>query len=483
MSNPNKLGHYRIEKQIGVGSFAVVELATHELLNTKVAIKKISKKRINVSKNFDRYLNELKLYKKLHHENIIQMFEVEDAINHFCIIMEYATEGDMHVILNSVGKFSETEARVFFRQLIRGVEYCHTNNVAHRDLKLENILVTQKNLIKVADFGLSAFLKGGEFMQTSCGSIRYADPELLRGRPYSGEMADVWSCGVILFALLTGYLPFEDDVFGFILKKILKNSIEFPDDISDDAKDLIMRILQPSVNKRLTLQEIKMHKWMTYESLGKHIDFQFSYDQMKNYSTFWTNKINEECYRRIEQAGFNFHDCVTREQREEAILNKKKYSFVVGYHIVFYEKLKQEFNPHILNYTGYVFKEVENVFNNLENYESLVECFKAYKLDTGNGFLRNEWSVGFNCSFSLKKIFKVLLKLFNQLSIKIEIDSKEEFKFSCILLDDKGIKTTSYFRFNIFDHTDEYFLDFQNENVGNIKFMLLMNKVVRYLRS
>ena len=119
----------------------------------------------------------------------------------------------------------------------------------HRELKLENILVTQKNLIKIVDFGLSAFLKRGEFMQMSCGLMRYADPELFRGRPYSGEMADVWSCGVILFALLTGYLHFEDDVFGFRLKKILKNSIEFPDDISENAKDLIMRILQPSTNK------------------------------------------------------------------------------------------------------------------------------------------------------------------------------------------------------------------------------------------
>lgn len=478
----SKLGHYRIEKQIGVGSFAVVELATHELLQTKVAIKKISKKRINVDKNFDRCLNELKLYKKLHHENIIQMFEVEDAINHFCIIMEYATEGDMHVILNSVGKFSETEARIFFRQIIRGVDYCHSNNVAHRDLKLENILVTQTNLVKVADFGLSSFLKGGQYMSTSCGSIRYADPELLRGRPYSGEMADVWSCGVILFALLTGYLPFEDDVFGFILKKILKNSIEFPEGLSDDARDLIMRILQPSVNRRLTLQEIKTHKWMTYESLGKQIDFQFSYDQMKNYSTFWGAKIDEKCFNRMEAAGFSFHDCDTREQREEAIITKKKYSFVVGYYILFYEKIKQEFNPHTIGLNNYAFKQVESLFANEKEYDNLVECFKTYKLDSGHGFLKNQWSVGFNCTFSLKKIFKVLLKLLNQLQIKIEIENKEEFRFMCVLLDDNHIKTGMHFNFSIYDHTDEYFLDFLNVNVSNIKFMILMNKVIKYLR-
>ena len=477
-----KIGHYVIERQIGMGSFATVFLAKHELLNKHVAIKRIAKKRINVEKNLAKCQNELKLYKKLHHENIIQMFEVIDTPDSFCIVMEYATEGDLHMAV-SRRLFTETEARIFFRQIIRGVEYCHINKVAHRDLKLENILVTQRNLIKICDFGLSSMLRGGNFMQSSCGSIRYADPELLMGKEYSGEMADVWSCGVILFAILTGYLPFEDDVCGLILKKIRINKIDFPDHISEDARDLVSMILRPEVNSRLQIQEIKMHKWFVYESLGRQLDFQLSFDQMKLYSTFWSKRVNKELLKQIVNADFDFSYHKTEEEKEAAILQKQKEPFVVGYHILFYEKIKQEFTGDLKDYNNYHFNYIQSLFREKNKYNGFLESFHNLKVDSVNCFLSKNWRVGIPCSFTLKRIFRVILQLFNTEKIRVDIENRDEYKFVCFVQANQYHPFDELFRMAIYDDTDEYFLDFLNESVPELRFIMIMKRVYQALQS
>lgn len=473
----NTISNYKIKRQIGVGSFATVHLATHMQLGIDVAVKKISKQRINISKNYDRCLNELKLYEKLQHENIIQMFEVEDTPDYFCIFMEYATEGDMHMILSEINKFTEDEARIYFRQLIRGIDYCHINGIVHRDLKLENILLAEGNIIKIADFGLSSFLSGGDFMQTCCGSIRYADPELLRGRIYSGEMADTWSIGVILYAMLIGNLPFEDEVFGFILKKILKNSIDFPDHISPDARDLITRILQPDVNKRISLQEIKMHPWLVRESLGRQLDFQFSYDQMKNYSTYWSQKVKDDIFDKIKNLDFNFQNYNTDESKKQAIKNRLNLDFVIAYQMLFYEKIKQEFRADDSSNFKYIFKPVEQLFTN----DTVKDCFKTffidYKIKTANSFIKQNYKIGFPCCFSLKKLFKDLLNLLNSLNIKIEIESRDDYEFVCFILDYKANKTGFNFHIYLYRDIDEFFVSIKNDNVPKLQFIMIARKI------
>jgi serine/threonine protein kinase len=243
-SKANTVGHYILEKKIGHGAFAKVELATHELLNLKVAIKIISRKKISVDVNFARCLNEINIYKELNHKNVIKMFEVLRSVNYLYIVMEYASGGDLYTALNNKTPLSEVETRYYFRQIINGLEYIHAQGYSHRDLKLENILLTDKNQIKIADFGLSNKFIEGKLMETSCGSLRYATPEILKGKKYSGELADVWSCGVILFTLLAGYHPFDDEVYGMILKKIMESNYAMPAGISPEAVDLIKRILE-----------------------------------------------------------------------------------------------------------------------------------------------------------------------------------------------------------------------------------------------
>lgn len=243
-ANANTVGHYIIEKKIGHGAFAKVELASHELLGLKVAIKIISRKKISVDANFARCLNEINIYKELNHKNVITMFEVLRSVNYLYIVMEYAAGGDLYTLLNNKSRLSEAETRCYFRQIISGLEYCHAQGVCHRDLKLENILLTDRDRIKIADFGLSNRFVEGRLMETSCGSLRYATPEILKGKRYSGELADIWSCGIILFTLLAGYHPFDDEVYGMILKKIMKSNYAMPPDLSPEVVDLIRKILE-----------------------------------------------------------------------------------------------------------------------------------------------------------------------------------------------------------------------------------------------
>lgn len=245
MSLKNRtIGHYILEKKIGHGAFSTIELATHDIYKTKVAIKMISKNKMKIDPNFKKCLIEIDTLKHLTHPNIVQLFEVLESEKFMFLVIEYCKEGDLYTILNNKTKFTENEARHYFRQIIRAMIYCHSMGYAHRDLKLENIFLTSFNKIKIGDFGLANLLVPGELMSTSCGSLRYASPEVINGKKYSGELADVWSCGIILFTFLAGYHPFDDDSYVSILKKIMRNQYVMPSDISIEAVDLIKRILE-----------------------------------------------------------------------------------------------------------------------------------------------------------------------------------------------------------------------------------------------
>ncbi len=159
------------------------------------------------------------------------------------------------------GRLGENEARHFFQQIISGVEYCHRNMVVHRDLKPENLLLDSKSNVKIADFGLSNVMRDGHFLRTSCGSPNYAAPEVISGRLYAGPEVDVWSCGVILYALLCGSLPFDDESIPNLFKKIKGGIYTLPSHLSPSARDLIARTLLVDPLKRITIPEVRAHPW------------------------------------------------------------------------------------------------------------------------------------------------------------------------------------------------------------------------------
>ena len=177
------------------------------------------------------------------------------------MVLEHVEGGELFDYLVKKGKLDTSEAMTFFQQIISGIEYCHNHMICHRDLKPENLLLDADKNIKVGDFGMASFMKKGSLLQTSCGSPHYASPEVVMGYKYDGKAADVWSSGVILFALLTGKLPFDDDNIRRLLSKVKSGVFSMPQFLHKDIKDLLWKMLTVDPTKRITIAEIKEHPW------------------------------------------------------------------------------------------------------------------------------------------------------------------------------------------------------------------------------
>ncbi|KAA8540991.1 hypothetical protein F0562_024871 [Nyssa sinensis] len=204
---------------------------------------------------------EIKICRLFVHPHIIRLYEVIEAPTDIYVVMEYVKCGELFDYIVEKGRLQEDEARSFFQQIISGVEYCHRSMVVHRDLKPENLLLDAKGNVKIADFGLSNIMRDGHFLKTSCGSPNYAAPEVVSGKLYAGPEIDVWSCGVILYALLCGTLPFDDENIPNLFKKIKGGIYTLPSHLSAGARDLIPRMLLVDPMKRITIPEIRQHHW------------------------------------------------------------------------------------------------------------------------------------------------------------------------------------------------------------------------------
>ncbi|KRZ74435.1 5'-AMP-activated protein kinase catalytic subunit alpha-2 [Trichinella papuae] len=266
VTEPMKINQWRLGKTIGSGGFGKVKIAVHEVKGIKAAIKIVSREKIRQLKIADKTRREIENLRLFRHPHIVQLisdisYEVVALPSDIFMIMEYMSGGDMNQYIHKHGKLQEHEARRFFQQLISAVDYCHRHKVVHRDLKLENLLLDSKKNIKLADFGLSNFLKDGKLLKTSCGSLNYAAPELLNGRFYAGPEVDIWSCGIVLYVLLSGKLPFEDDREIVLYRKINSGVYAIPNSFSNSVTSLIYKILQVHPMRRATAKTIMAHPW------------------------------------------------------------------------------------------------------------------------------------------------------------------------------------------------------------------------------
>lgn len=203
---------------------------------------------------------EIVIMKLISHSNVLGLYEVWENKAELYLVLEYVDGGELFDYLVSKGRLCEREAVHYFKQIIQGVSYCHSFNICHRDLKPENLLLDKKNkTIKIADFGMAALEVSNKLLQTSCGSPHYASPEIVMGKSYHGGPSDVWSCGIILFALLTGHLPFNDDSIKKLLLKVQSGKYQMPQSLSGEARDLIAKILVVNPARRLTTEEILAH--------------------------------------------------------------------------------------------------------------------------------------------------------------------------------------------------------------------------------
>ncbi|KAI8953185.1 protein kinase SNF1 [Xylaria longipes] len=255
-----RVGAYNIIKTLGEGSFGKVKLAVHRSTGQQVALKIIARKKLISRDMVGRVEREIEYLQLLRHPHIIKLYSVIKTQNEIIMVLEYAGD-ELFDFIVTRGKLDEHYARRFFQQMVCAVEYCHRHKVVHRDLKPENLLLDDSLNVKIADFGLSNIMTDGNFLKTSCGSPNYAAPEVIGGKLYAGPEVDVWSCGVILYVLLVGRLPFDDDHIPSLFAKIQRGVFTIPQWIKPQAADLIRKMLQTNPVQRATIEDIRQDPW------------------------------------------------------------------------------------------------------------------------------------------------------------------------------------------------------------------------------
>ena len=251
--------NYRFEKSIGQGTFGKVKLALFVPSNKKYAVKILNKTQIKLKKEVHLVKRELEIIPKFNHPNVIHVKCIFEDENNYYIIMDYCENGELFDYIVKHHVLTEDETALFFYQLINGVEHIHSKHVVHRDLKPENLLLTKSNMLKIIDFGLSNHFSGSncKLLETKCGSPSYAAPEIIKGFPYDGRKTDVWCCGIITYAMICGYLPFEGEENKEIFDNVLKGVIDFPENVPEHVEYIIREMLIEEPTERIVIADIK----------------------------------------------------------------------------------------------------------------------------------------------------------------------------------------------------------------------------------
>ena len=259
--NEVKIGNYLIKNTLGKGTFGKVKLGIFIPKNKKVAVKILEKRKLKEEDDIVRLKREFEMLSQFNHPNVIAVSEIFESTEAYFTVMEYCEGGELFNYIVENKYLSEEKSAFFYFQLINGLEYIHSLGIVHRDLKPENLLLTKDHILKIIDFGLSNYFKQNQhdLLETPCGSPCYASPEMLSGENYDGFKIDIWATGIILFAMLCGFLPFDHKDNDKLFMKILECKIQYPKGLSSEAKDLIRKILVPDPMKRITIGEIKKH--------------------------------------------------------------------------------------------------------------------------------------------------------------------------------------------------------------------------------
>lgn len=292
-----------------------------------MAIKILEKERITDVADVERVAREIHILKLIRHPNIIQLYEIIETPKQLYLIMEYASGGELFDYIVANTKLPEQEASKFFQQIVSGVEYIHQLNIVHRDLKPENLLLDHNKNIKIVDFGLSNTYGPGELLKTACGSPCYAAPEMIAGKKYLGANVDVWSCGVIMFALICGFLPFEDPDTSKLYKKILSGEFKIPSFVSKAATSLLHKILNTDPEKRFKLSQVQEHEWFQlFQPVCRNKGLIVGYNQIPN---------EDMILRMLEEKGFS---------RDYAVrcLDANKHNHVTTCYYLILKRLERE---------------------------------------------------------------------------------------------------------------------------------------------
>ncbi|XP_074281070.1 CBL-interacting serine/threonine-protein kinase 24 [Silene latifolia] len=262
MRTTRRVGKYEVGRTIGEGTFAKVKFAVNSETGDSVAVKVLAKTTILKHRMVDQIKREISIMKIVRHPYIVRLHEVLASRSKIYIVLEFVPGGELFDKIVHKGKLSEMVSRKYFQQLIDAVSHCHSKGIYHRDLKPENLLLDVHGNLKISDFGLSALPQQGvDLLHTTCGTPNYVAPEVLNGQGYDGAAADIWSCGVILFVLIAGYLPFEETDLPSLYRKINSATFSCPFWFSPGVKSLIDKILDPNPKSRITIEGIRSDPW------------------------------------------------------------------------------------------------------------------------------------------------------------------------------------------------------------------------------
>lgn len=352
-TNQNRIGPWKLGRTLGRGLTGRVRLAKNIDTGKLAAVKIVPKSNFKKLENpkYRRLSSpdgkdhlpygierEIIIMKLIAHPNIMGLYDVWENKNDLYLILEYIEGGELFDYLIKRGKLQEFEAVGYFKQIIHGIGYLHQLNICHRDLKPENLLLDFNKNIKIADFGMAALEIKEKLLETSCGSPHYASPEIVAGKNYHGAPSDIWSCGIILFALLTGHLPFDDENIRKLLLKVQNGKFLMPPDLSTEAKDLISKMLRVDPAERVTIDEILLHPLL--KKYPEPLTSSTSYFDLKNVTVKpieSSKKIDQEILKNLTVL---FHNC------DELTIVKKLLSPARCSEKVFYYLLMKYRNEH-----------------------------------------------------------------------------------------------------------------------------------------
>ncbi|KAL8493668.1 hypothetical protein ACS0TY_024741 [Phlomoides rotata] len=382
-SGHKDLPHYKLGKTLGIGAFGKVKLAIHTFTGIKVAIKIFDRQSIK-SCDAEKVRKEINIMRQLAHPHVVRLFEVIETPSNVYVVMEYMNSGEMFYYLTENGKLHEDEARRLFQQIVSGVEYCHRHLVVHRDLKPENLLLDSQHNVKIIDFGLGNIMRDGHFLKTCCGSPNYAAPELICGQLYAGPEVDVWSCGIILYALLCGRLPFDDDNISALYAKIKSGVYPCPKHLPVGARDLISRMLVVDPIKRISIPEIHTHPWFQ-----KHLPLYIANPSPSAFNR--QEKVDMDVLKDMVQMGFDVRGIIGSHQ------NHPQNEASVTYALLLHSRSPCHINQHD---------------QNLETKESRNHVLKYIQPVSDN------WTLGFKSQASPHETMLDVLKVLHSLNVR-----------------------------------------------------------------
>ena len=256
----SQIGPYTIHGAVGEGAFSVVRLAQRG--NQLYACKVVPRSKLDSESLLDRFKVEISIFQQMRHPGIVQLVDLYSDQTNFYVFMEYCPNGELFQYIIDRGRLAEADAKPIIREMLDTIQYVHSTNVSHRDLKPENLLIDKDGRVKLSDFGLSRYVGRNHLVETPCGSPCYASPECLSGKPYNGLTTDVWSLGVIIYAMLTGQLPWTKRNQAQLFAQIKRGEYTIPKFLSPEAQSFVSGLMTVDISKRLTIKQAIDHPFL-----------------------------------------------------------------------------------------------------------------------------------------------------------------------------------------------------------------------------